>query len=81
MVTPGSFKVRGLANQLAHIPSAVANKTQSTITMSAGNYGKAYAYATHQLGLKAMCLMPETAPVNRAKILEVGAHLKSITKA
>ncbi|XP_072025699.1 L-threonine dehydratase catabolic TdcB-like [Amphiura filiformis] len=70
MQITGSFKVRGLANQLAHIPSSVANKEQSTITMSAGNYGKAYAFATNQLGLKAMCLMPETAPENRAKVLQ-----------
>ena len=40
--------------------------------MSAGNYGKAFAYAAQQLGLPATVVMPDNAPVSRIKIIEVG---------
>ncbi|XP_064633943.1 uncharacterized protein LOC135491749 [Lineus longissimus] len=66
----GSFKVRGLANQLHKIPEQVGGDERKLITMSAGNYGKAFAYATGQLGLKAVVLMPESAPVNRAEVIQ-----------
>ncbi|XP_030845396.1 uncharacterized protein LOC115925516 [Strongylocentrotus purpuratus] len=65
--TTGSFKVRGLANQLAHIPESVQ---QEVITMSAGNYGKAFSFAMQQRGLKARVLMPETAPRVREEIMK-----------
>ena len=41
--------------------------------MSAGNYGKAFAYAAQQLGLPATVVMPDNAPVSRARIIEVYA--------
>nr|XP_054762059.1 L-threonine dehydratase catabolic TdcB-like [Lytechinus pictus] len=64
--TTGSFKVRGLANQVAHIPESVQ---QEIVTMSAGNYGKAFSYAMKQRGLKSRVLMPETAPRVREEIM------------
>ncbi len=67
----GSFKTRGLANQLVHLPSTVLKDKQSLVAMSAGNYGKAFAYAAQQLGLPATVVMPENALVSRVKIIEV----------
>ncbi|PIK48603.1 putative serine racemase [Apostichopus japonicus] len=66
----GSFKVKGLANQLAHLPKAVRDGEKEVITMSAGNYGKALCYAAHKLGIKARVLTPETAPMDRTIIME-----------
>lgn len=39
--------------------------------MSAGNYGKAFAFATKERSIPATLCMPETAPVNRATLIEV----------
>ncbi|XP_071494949.1 L-threonine dehydratase catabolic TdcB-like [Diadema antillarum] len=66
----GSFKVRGLANQLKHIPQDVANNEKEVITMSAGNYGKAFSFAMQKMGLRARVLMPETAPEDRERIMK-----------
>ena len=41
------------------------------ITMSAGNYGKAFAYMAKQWKVEAMVIMPETAPANRSTIIQV----------
>ena len=39
--------------------------------MSAGNYGRAFAYASKKLGLTGnRCLMPDSAPSHRAKAIE-----------
>ncbi|XP_071960598.1 L-threonine ammonia-lyase-like isoform X2 [Antedon mediterranea] len=67
--TTGSFKVRGLANQMAHLPKAVVDGDCHVITMSAGNYGKALSYAANKLGIQATVLMPKTAPDNRAVLM------------
>ncbi|KAJ8047339.1 putative serine racemase [Holothuria leucospilota] len=66
----GSFKVRGLANQIAHIPQAVRNGQKEVITMSAGNYGRAMVFACSKLGLKARVLTPDTAPMDRTTLME-----------
>ena len=67
----GSFKVRGLSCQLSQIPSDVMDGKRRLVSMSAGNYGKAYAYAVKELGLQATLCMPEAAPANRSKLIEV----------
>ena len=41
------------------------------VTMSAGNYGRSFAYASNALGLKGnIVLMPETAPDNREVLIK-----------
>ena len=67
----GSFKVRGVANQFAHVPSEVINNKKSLVTMSAGNYGKAFAFASKKQNLPATVCMPETAPAHKAALIEV----------
>ena len=67
----GSFKVRGIVNQFANIPSEVIKNKKSLVSMSAGNYGKAFAFATREQNLPATLCMPETAPISRGKLIEV----------
>ena len=67
----GSFKARGLANQLANLPPSVIKENKSLVAMSSGNYGRAIACAAQLMGLPATVVLPDVAPINRVKILEV----------
>lgn len=61
----GSFKLRGVANAIAALdPNA---STKGVITYSAGNHGRALAFAARQAGIPATVVMPET-----ASMLKVG---------
>ncbi|XP_062574298.1 L-threonine dehydratase catabolic TdcB-like isoform X2 [Saccostrea cucullata] len=70
MQTTGSFKIRGVVNQMANLPQEVKSGKRKLITMSAGNYGKAFAYTLNQLNLSGLCLMPLTAPSNRIALIK-----------
>ncbi|XP_067915216.1 L-threonine dehydratase catabolic TdcB isoform X2 [Heterodontus francisci] len=63
MQTTGSFKIRGVANQFSRRESG------PFITMSAGNYGKAFAYASKHFGHQGKVLMADTAPASRTALL------------
>ncbi|XP_070557862.1 phenylserine dehydratase-like [Ptychodera flava] len=77
MQKTGSFKPRGLVNQLRHIPDKAARGEQTLVTISAGNYGKAFAYLTSLQKLKALVLMPFTAPAERDAVIKgYGADVK-----
>ncbi|XP_068443043.1 L-threonine dehydratase catabolic TdcB isoform X2 [Clinocottus analis] len=65
MQRTGSFKIRGVANQFARRP-----KEGHFVTMSAGNYGKSFAYASKHYGSKGKVVMPETAPVSRSILIQ-----------
>lgn len=65
----GSFKIRGVANQFARRP-----RGGCFVTMSAGNYGKSFAYASKHYGSKGKVVMPETAPVSRSILIQVRKH-------
>ncbi|CAL8328929.1 unnamed protein product [Boreogadus saida] len=65
MQKTGSFKIRGVANQFARRP-----KGGHFVTMSAGNYGKAFAYASKHYGSKGKVVMPETAPLSRSALIQ-----------
>ncbi|KAM9846157.1 phenylserine dehydratase-like [Aulostomus maculatus] len=65
MQRTGSFKIRGVANQFARRP-----KGGHFVTMSAGNYGKSFAYASKHYGSKGKVVMPETAPVSRSVLIQ-----------
>lgn len=67
----GSFKIRGVANQMANLPQEVKSGKRKLITMSAGNYGKAFAYTLDKLNLSGLCLMPLTAPSSRVALIKV----------
>ncbi|MEQ2159848.1 hypothetical protein GOODEAATRI_027462 [Goodea atripinnis] len=65
MQRTGSFKIRGVANQFSRRP-----KGGCFVTMSAGNYGKSFAYALKHYGSKGKVVMPETAPESRAILIQ-----------
>ncbi|XP_064607223.1 L-threonine ammonia-lyase-like [Liolophura sinensis] len=70
MQTTGSFKFRGIMNQIRFIPPEVKSGEKKLITMSAGNYGKAFGHVTKELGLKGLCLIPKFAPANRVDVIK-----------
>jgi len=56
----GAFKIRGAYNMLAQLsPDA---RAAGVVTYSSGNHGQAVALAAERLGIRAVVVMPETAP-------------------
>ena len=56
----GAFKIRGAYNAIRRLPPAV--RQRGVITYSSGNHGQAVAYAAKEFGVRAVIVMPETAP-------------------
>jgi len=56
----GAFKIRGAFNAVRRLPEPV--RRRGVITYSSGNHGQAVAYAACTLGVRAVIVMPETAP-------------------
>src|SRR5207247_178285 len=56
----GAFKLRGAYNALRRLPEAA--RRNGVITYSSGNHGQALAYAAQLVGVRAVVVMPETAP-------------------
>lgn len=60
MQPAGAFKIRGAANMIAQLsPDA---RAAGVITYSSGNHGQALALAARHHGIRAVVVMPETAP-------------------
>src|SRR6266513_6226424 len=56
----GAFKLRGAYNAVRRLPEAA--RRNGAITYSSGNHGQALAYAAQLVGVRAVVVMPETAP-------------------
>jgi threonine dehydratase len=56
----GSFKIRGAYNAIAQLSNA--ERQAGVITYSSGNHGQAVALAAKIFGIKAVVVMPTTAP-------------------
>ena len=56
----GAFKLRGAYNAVRQLPEA--SRRKGVITYSSGNHGQAVAYAAQKFGVRAVIVMPETAP-------------------
>jgi threonine dehydratase len=56
----GAFKIRGAYNAIRRLPDPA--RQRGVITYSSGNHGQAVAYAAKQFGVRAVVVMPETAP-------------------
>jgi len=56
----GAFKVRGAYTAMRRLPEA--ERRRGVITFSSGNHGQAVAFAAARLGIRAVVVMPETAP-------------------
>jgi threonine dehydratase len=65
-----SFKVRGALNALTRLASRQRDAT--VVTASAGNHGRAIAWAAERLGLRAIVFTPAGAPA--AKLGPIRAH-------
>lgn len=56
----GAFKVRGAYNAIRKLAEPV--RRLGVITFSSGNHGQAVAFAAQRFGVRAVIVMPETAP-------------------
>ena len=56
----GAFKVRGATNMLAQLPDDA--RARGVITYSSGNHGQGVAMAAQAMGMRAVIVMPTTAP-------------------
>jgi threonine dehydratase len=56
----GAFKIRGAYNAIRKLSDPA--RKRGVITFSSGNHGQAVAYAAKQFGVRAVIVMPETAP-------------------
>jgi threonine dehydratase len=56
----GAFKLRGAYTAIRRLPAAA--RCGGVITYSSGNHGQAVAYAAQLVGVRAVVVMPETAP-------------------
>jgi len=56
----GAFKIRGAYNAIRKLADSA--RKRGVITFSSGNHGQAVAYAAKQFGVRAVIVMPETAP-------------------
>jgi len=56
----GAFKIRGAYNAIRKLADPA--RKRGVITYSSGNHGQAVAYAARQFGVRAVIVMPETAP-------------------
>jgi threonine dehydratase len=59
----GSFKIRGAYNTIAHL--SAAEKARGVIAPSAGNHAQGVAQAAQMLGVRAVIVMPERAPLTK----------------
>lgn len=67
-----SFKARGALNALTQIVETSAGNPPTIVTASAGNHGRAIAWAAERLGLRATIFTPAGAP--RAKLDPIARH-------
>ena len=56
----GAFKLRGAYNAIRKLSDPA--RKRGVITYSSGNHGQAVAYAAQRVGVRAVIVMPETAP-------------------
>lgn len=76
----GSFKIRGAYNAMAQLTTQ--ERARGVVTHSSGNHAQAIARAGRLLGIRAVVVMPNTAPAVKvagvradgAKIVFVGPH-------
>lgn len=76
----GAFKLRGAYNKiLQSLPQA---REHGIVTHSSGNHARAVAYVAHELGLRAVIVMPDAAPAGKvAAVRALGAEVVIVTPA
>jgi len=70
----GAFKLRGAYNKIASLSEA--ERKRGVISYSSGNHAQGVAYAARALGVKAIIVMPNNAPViKREATAKLGAEI------
>jgi threonine dehydratase len=70
----GSFKLRGAYNKIASL--SPEDRRRGVIAYSSGNHAQGVAYAARALGVRAIIVMPRTAPaIKRESTAAMGAEL------
>jgi len=64
----GSFKIRGAANAMAHLPQEQLE--HGVVTASAGNMAQGVALCARRLGIPCTVIAPETAPETKVSAIE-----------
>ena len=60
-----------MVNQLEQVAETTDFSKTTLVTMSAGNYGKAFAYFLQKASLPGICVMPITVPDSRVTLIKV----------
>lgn len=75
----GSYKIRGVIVMLHKLHQQ--QKNQTVISMSAGNFGRSFAFLTSKLNIPCVIAMPDTVPQDRIKAIEgFGASVSLVPK-
>jgi len=61
----GAFKMRGALTAVRRLPAEYQNA--GVLTYSSGNHGQALAFAAQRMGIRAVVVMPETAPTTKVE--------------
>src|SRR5687767_310586 len=70
----GSYKVRGALNAL--LAARELGDHMPVVAASAGNHAQGVAWAARELGVRAICVMPETAPETKVHgVRRLGAEV------
>jgi threonine dehydratase len=70
----GSFKIRGAANAMAHLPQDQLRR--GVLTASAGNMAQGVAWRARELGIPCTVVAPDTAPQTKLRAIErLGGHV------
>jgi len=70
----GAFKLRGAYNKIASL--SAEDRKRGVITYSSGNHAQGVAYAARALGVKAVIVMPDSAPaIKREATAALGAQI------
>lgn len=81
MQISGSFKMRGVTNQLYKIQPTL-KPGQRLVTFSGGNYGKAFAMQTKALKIPSLVVMSNRVPSNRVDLIRsFGADVELVDSA
>jgi threonine dehydratase len=64
----GSFKIRGAANAMGHIPPEQLE--QGVVTASAGNMAQGVAWRAREMGIACTIVAPDTAPDTKVRAVE-----------
>ncbi len=69
----GAFKLRGAWTALRRLPEQ--ERKRGVVTSSSGNHGLALAWAAKKLGVRAVIVMPESAPLLKQQgVIDAGAE-------